>query len=483
MRRPLNCGPVSSKADIFEAKVASAVDEANSSDSDETFVYESNPPESRRAQVDHYHSRTPSTTSLASHLDGYGARIKQVRDVSHGVVSKRSMKFTNNAYDDSVDGDNGHSGSARGSIRNGSITPRHHHIGRYGRGGHASLFDSDSPFTQANKSSSPRAPLSNVAKLSGPGSPRGADGKRITGGARKTELSTYDVDDDGADDERTPLVSSVRIYRNRHSRRPAHGASRHLDYLDDQPPGFCTRYGVYVMTTMFLLLLLGVGTGTFVTALNKPLTDVSVRHIQNVLASEQEIMLDLDVRATNPNLFAITVTNLDVNMFAKSGSVGTSAHWREHQAHLLSPRMNRRHALIEGRRSLDGIGTEESFGGVDEGTDPVDDPINDPDGDSQTMLLGRVFHFDSPLVFEPSPLQRASTSYVGEIRLAKPGNETEEGGSARWERVLQHPFELIVRGVIKYQLPITSSRRSAALGSRIKVYPKEGSGDPESGPA
>lgn len=34
----------SSKADIFEAKVASAVDEVNSSDSGETFVYESNPP-------------------------------------------------------------------------------------------------------------------------------------------------------------------------------------------------------------------------------------------------------------------------------------------------------------------------------------------------------------------------------------------------------------------------------------------------------
>ena len=49
----------SSKADIFEAKVASAVDEANSSDSEETFVYESNPPDAND-RPRRFHSRTPS---------------------------------------------------------------------------------------------------------------------------------------------------------------------------------------------------------------------------------------------------------------------------------------------------------------------------------------------------------------------------------------------------------------------------------------
>src|SRR6266702_2481606 len=48
----------SSKADVFEAKVASAVDEENSSDSDETFVYESNPPDPPPHKNRH-HSRTP----------------------------------------------------------------------------------------------------------------------------------------------------------------------------------------------------------------------------------------------------------------------------------------------------------------------------------------------------------------------------------------------------------------------------------------
>jgi len=118
------------------------------------------------------------------------------------------------------------------------------------------------------------------------------------------------------------------------------------------------------------------------------------------------------------------------------------------------------------------LGGNESAYHVAEGVDKGTDPIKDPKGDPQTMLLGEIFDFDSPLVFEPSPLRRRSTSSVGEVRLAKPGNKTEECGSARWERVLQHPFELHVRGVIKYQLPISSKTRSASIDSRVDVLPK-----------
>jgi len=68
--------------------------------------------------------------------------------------------------------------------------------------------------------------------------------------------------------------------------------------------------------------------------------------------------------------------------------------------------------------------------------------------------------------------------------MAKPGNETEVGGSARWERVIQHPFDLIVRGVIKYQLPLSSKTRSAKIAGKAKVYPdddgeNEGPGPPD----
>jgi hypothetical protein len=205
-------------------------------------------------------------------------------------------------------------------------------------------------------------------------------------------------------------------------------------------------------------------------ALNRPLWDVSIIHIQNVLASEQELMLDLHVSALNMNLFTITVNDLDVNIFAESPYVGSTSDWQ---------RPGQKGGLRwVSRQKTDSFGFDwppwHSNDGVDEGTDPVDDP----ESGTQKMLLGSVLEFDSPLSFDSSPLRRVYHSSVGEIRLARPGNETEAGGSERWEKVLQHPFDLIVRGVIKYSLPLSSKTRSAKIGSRVKVSPTDdGAGD------
>ncbi|KAJ6168600.1 hypothetical protein N7497_001443 [Penicillium chrysogenum] len=116
--------------------------------------------------------------------------------------------------------------------------------------------------------------------------------------------------------------------------------------------------------------------------------------------------------------------------------------------------------------------------GVDKGTDPP----TDPEGDPRSMLLGRVFHFDSPLSFESSPWNHLTSSSKGQIRLPRPGNKTEAGGTERWERVLQHPFELTVRGIIKYQLPLSSRYLSASVSSSIKVVPDTDDNDPEQTP-
>lgn len=456
-RKPpsLHAGTVTSKADIFEARVASAVDEADTSDSDETFVYESNPPESRPSRN---HSRTPSGASAAG-------QSNKLRNGSHNISGKRSMKFTSNTYHN-LDGEHGPSDSMRGNSR--TSTPRHHHIGRYGRPGHPSLFDQESPFSQANKPSSPRASAGNMAKISRPNSPRISGGK-FPGSPRKGEFHGYDLDDDAADDERTPLMGSIRINRSRgHNRRPNSGSLRHVEYAEHDSQGCFGGWGCFAIVTI-LLMLLCTGIGTFVVALNRALLDVSITSIQNVLASEAELMLDLEISATNPNLFVITVTDLDVNLFSESAYVGTAEEWRGKKSESTSAMSNglRSHS----RKGVIAVSSPWWWpdDGVDEGTDPIDDPAPGV----QKMLLGRVLEFDSPLIFESSPLLRSSSSSVGEIRLAKPGNKTEEGGTQRWERVIQHPFELIVRGVIKYQLPISSKTRSAKIGSRIKVLPDQ----------
>ena len=465
------CGrTASSKADIFEAKVASAVGEADSSDSEETFVYESNPPEPLSARPHRFHSRTPSTASTLSQLNHHDAKGRQ--DGHHSIVGKKSMKFANNY--NSINYANEGDGTVRGPSQagRGGNTPHHHHIGRYGRGGHTSLFDNESPFPDAVKS--PRSAASHLQQTSprhtNPWSPRSL---RMSGNPRKSEeVLSYDLEGEGADDERTPLIGSTRSGRNR--RRPLPGSVRHMYATEDRDYRFCGRITAFISLGSILALLIA-AIVTILVLCAKPLLDVQVRDIQNVLASEQEIMLDLHVHAINPNIIAIQVSDLDVNLFAKSRHVGTSSFWRNQNQHpdIHIPPANPSIKTVKGHKPFP-LRTPkdllDQLDGIDEGTDPIP---NDPSSDAQTMLLGRILTFDSPLIFEASPLHRHSRSSVAEVRLSRPGNHSEEGGSQRWEHVLQYDFELIIRGVIKYSLPISSKMRSAPIGGRVIVHPTE----------
>ncbi|RAL15070.1 putative phospholipid metabolism enzyme regulator [Aspergillus homomorphus CBS 101889] len=497
-RKPatLTTSTASSKADIFEAKVASAVDEADVSDSDETFVYESNPPDPYPVRQNRYHSRTPSATSMASQVDQLAGRSRAgIRDGNHSVTGKRSMKFTNNTFTSNPDdfGDETIRSHPR-TDGSGTHTPRApFHIGRHGRNGNVypSLFDSDSPFPQSQSNArSPRHFVGNAYRQSRHlGSRANPNYRTISGSKKPHDLYGYDFDAEGADDERTPLVGSPRVTRSRQSggRRPNSASLRQMEYMQQRHRGFFSRYGACLLITLLLLLAVG-GVVSFVVATTKSLVDVQVLDIQNVLASEQEIMLDLNVQAINPNLFPVSIDDMDMNIFAKSRFVGTDKFWRDGELDLSRiPRVEHRRKRAERSRLARCAGTagcqpnETELsgmvlprGGVDKGTDPMP---TDPAGDPQTMLLGRVFHFDSPLLLEPSPWNYEPSTSKGQIRLARPGNKTEEGGTERWERVLQHPFELIVRGVVKYQLPLSSRYYSASVSSSIKVIPDDGDDD------
>ncbi|KAE8145471.1 vacuolar segregation subunit 7-domain-containing protein [Aspergillus avenaceus] len=495
-RKPaaLSSGAASSKADIFEAKVANAVDEADVSDSDETFVYESNPPDPYPVRQSRYHSRTPSATSMASQVDQLGGRGRSVmRDGNHSVTGKRSMKFTNNTYAGSVDGDAGEE-SARSHSRidgSGTHTPRHYHISRHGRSNaYPSLFDSDSPFPQSQAyPKSPRHFIGTGYRQSRhPGTRMTSNYRTINNSRKAGEVYGYDFDAEGADDERTPLVGSPRLTRSRHgNRRPGSASLRQMEYIQQRQRGFFSRYGACVIISILLLVIIG-GATSFIVGITKALLDVRILAIQNVLASEQEIMLDLRVSAVNPNLFPVVIDDMDMNIFAKSRFVGTDKLWRDHSSDLDHfPRVEerRKRARLANLARCAGdagcltnaaklpVRSMHVDGGVDKGTDPIP---TDPAGDPQTMLLGRVFRFDSPLTFEASPWNYMSSNSKGQIRLARPGNKTEEGGTERWERVIQHPFELIVRGVVKYQLPLSSRFLSASVSSSVKVVP-DGGGD------
>ncbi|KAH0014399.1 hypothetical protein KCU78_g8691, partial [Aureobasidium melanogenum] len=458
----INNGTASSKADIFEARVANAVDEANSSDSDETFVYESNPPEPQH-RASRHHSRTPSGTSLHSQSD-FRHGMRPYGD--HRIAGKRSMKFSNNPYSvlDSPE-----------AMGDGTVRAHHaRHIGRFGRPGgssRASLYDPDSPFTQASKLRSTTLSVSERAS-SRPGTPRSVQsGQHRPSGlfGRKTDNSQFDFEGEGADDERTPMLGSVRTPRSQRNygrRLNSDNSMRSIDYYGvREPRSRFSRVGGFILG-LLVVMMVTMGAVGLLVMFNKPLTNFHVDKIQNVLASEQEIMLDLLVGAVNPNILSVTVTDMDVNIFAKSKYVNPI----DRENGVLPATAQRRriaaHAEAGGTPWQDEHGHWHAGSGVDKGTDPIE-------GDSQTMLLGRILHFDQALCFEGSPIKRHTHYSLGELRLGYPGNKTESGGSERWERVLQYPFELILRGVLRYQLPMSNRRQTAAIGASVVVHPED----------
>ena len=99
-------------------------------------------------------------------------------------------------------------------------------------------------------------------------------------------------------------------------------------YASEEPSSIlCGPIAGYTLLGSVLALLIAAVVVILIMC-TKPLINVHIEDIRNVLASEQEIMLDLHVHAINPNLIAIQVSDLDVNIFAKSKHVGTAAQWR-----------------------------------------------------------------------------------------------------------------------------------------------------------
>lgn len=365
-------------------------------------------------------------------------------------------------------------------------------MSRHNRGGlgPASVFDEDSPFNQGSRRSN------GSTRGSRPTSPRLANNRPPNGNghgtSRKNEVFAYDLDADGADDERTPLMGTVRTPRSARASRIATNARlRNLERAERSRSYWIKRIaGCSVMFLMIAAVVLGAVAFFFVTT--KPLRDVDVDEIRNVLASEQEIMLDIVVEAVNPNLLTINVADMDVNIFAKSKYVGSEKWWRDHgkppppagdetpdpdKKIIISPESS---SFTERRKheSQPGIVDAERADFDIDWPDPDDDDFfpDHPLADPQMMLLGRVLKFDNALTFEGSPIKQHLHYSVGEFRVPHPGNKTEAGGTERWERVLQHPFKLIVRGVLKYNLPLSAHTIAAPIDASVEVKPNEGIG-------
>ncbi|OTB06970.1 hypothetical protein M426DRAFT_54356 [Hypoxylon sp. CI-4A] len=458
-------GNASSKADIFEAKVASAVEEANSSDSDETFVYDSNPPDVERPR--RYHSRTPSATSMVSQVDRNGMRSITgiMENPGPTIPVKKNMKFVNtytSSGNDGPLGDDDGRGTGRSNIGSARGTGRHHHHpGRWGRNNgnnHLSLFDNESPFPNAAKS---KLSGNNLRQSSNPTSPRFSAGRSWASSSKRqlTLPGSYDMDDTttGADDERTPLISNAaRSIRSTRSRRNPH--SRNLEAQTYQrTPSFLNRFASCLVLTIMLLVVLSGALG-FMFATSQPLTDIELVKIGNVLASEQELMMDITVKAHNPNVVVVMIDTADLEIFAKSPHAGTDSEWWRHP--------NADEMGISGDPKSDPPIIR--LPGPDHGHDvDHDDPGEDS---SPNMRLGNIIVFDSPLTYEGSFFQSGIATSTGSLRLTRPGNGTDSG-TERWERIISDEFTLLVKGVLKYTLPLSQKTRNVAISGKTTVKP------------
>ncbi|KAE9981851.1 hypothetical protein BLS_006917 [Venturia inaequalis] len=473
-------------------RVKNAMEDATSDDSDETFVYESNPPEPAPARRSRHHSRTPSGASAISNsnIDQRG-----LLRLNHSLSTQktRSMKFTN-AYNSGDEESVDRGGTIRASMaRGGSSSVHHHHLSRPGRNGngHTSILDEDNGVFNNHLSKVPsftglprQVPRLNNQHL------------QATNGSARREAgyASYDVDADGGDDEGTPLIGTGTVRTPRGTKRSSPlQASRPPQYLDHYPSGAKSIVrrcaGCIVMLVMILLMIFGVV--AFLFAISTPLSNVRMVEIQAVLASEQELMFDIVVESENPNLLPITIADTDFSVFARSKYVGSEKWWREHGDESMPPleRTTRRRNRI-GTKSSDQVTGESWWNPKPEDKEepwtpfPEPDDTEDHEGVRPTMVLGRIYKLETPLSFDGSFWKKHKHVSTATLRLLKPGNSTEMGGTARWERVLLHPFDLIVRGSLKYNIPLGGHSYAVAVSNEVTIHPEEGDVvpvDPEDG--
>jgi len=203
-----------------------------------------------------------------------------------------------------------------------------------------------------------------------------------------------------------------------------------------------------------MLLLVVTGAIGFMFATSQPLEDIELIAMDHIVASQQELMLDLKIRAKNPNVVVVVVDAADIEVFAKSPHAGTDSEWWRH--------------THPGE-----MGPPPPTGGSESAVHTRDDSSsNTPptDGSLPNVRLGTITTFQSALTFEGSFFHSGVSTSSGEVRIKNPGNGTY-GGPERWERIMEDEFQLLIKGVLRYTLPLSQRVRTASIQGQTTVLP------------
>ncbi|KAG2219897.1 hypothetical protein INT45_008534 [Circinella minor] len=172
-----------------------------------------------------------------------------------------------------------------------------------------------------------------------------------------------------------------------------------------------------------------------------PLTDMSIQ-LGRVLASDKELIFDLQVKANNWNWWTVHIADADIAVFAFSQIVPLSNIMESNSSNLTT-------------------------------TVAAGDPVPE--------YLGNFYHFDEPLSFPSTFIINNPAKAISQIRIKNPG--ADKTGSERW--MIRYPYGLVTRGVLKYN-PISSVPiypQSAVICFVARVDPTSGaiSEDPDQG--
>ncbi|OZJ05234.1 hypothetical protein BZG36_02313 [Bifiguratus adelaidae] len=182
-----------------------------------------------------------------------------------------------------------------------------------------------------------------------------------------------------------------------------------------------------------------------------PLGSLSIAEVSNVLATQKELLFDVQVRARNRGWWGVVVHDTELGIFvvpainkddlgeeAAESQISAVAKYRE-------IRQQRRQGTVTSHT---------------QSTPAVE-------------FLGTVYHFDEPLTFPSAPFSKGGrlTAATSQVRLKEPGY-TEDGdkeGNEKWQvilsmyyhreltsgkfraRIMRHPYNLTIRGFFKYR--------------------------------
>ncbi|RCK56616.1 hypothetical protein Cantr_05833 [Candida viswanathii] len=210
---------------------------------------------------------------------------------------------------------------------------------------------------------------------------------------------------------------------------------------------FC-KSCIYMFLSLILVLVVGFMFG-FVLATTKDLTDVGITSIENPIVSKDELVFNIVVEAFNPGWFSVDINEVELDLFARSGYL------------------------------------------------PDDDDSNDSDikiktGSQkvETVKLGTILNLENPMTFKGGIISREPTVQKGEVKLLDPGKnitvdallnkKASDDNSKKWEIICANPFDLIITGVLKYDLPFARTTRSVVvrktgyIDPTLFVIPQEG---------